>query len=61
MKKIIGIILAILFFVSFWIGLSFTFYFGGMNLTWSIIMPLCCYVATALLVGLVSLIGWLLN
>ena len=61
MKKIIGIILAILSFASFWIGLSFAFYFGGMSLIWSIIMPLCCYIAAALLVGLVSLIGWLLS
>lgn len=61
MKKIIGIILIVLFFVSFWVGLSLVFYGGGVSLWLSIVLPCCCYIGAALLLGFSELITWLLK
>ena len=61
MKKVIGIALIILLFVGYWIGLSFVFYGGGLNLWLSIIIPPCCGIAVLLILGLTELIGWLLS
>ena len=61
MKKIIGIILLALFFIGFWVGMSFIFYNGGLGLWLSIILPFCCYVEAALLLGFIYLINWLLS
>ena len=61
MKKIIGIILIVLFFVVFWVGMSLVFYSGGLNLWWSIIIPFLCYVAAALMLAFVQLVAWLLT
>lgn len=61
MKKIIGIILIVLFLVAFWVGLSVIFYNGGLSLWLSIVIPPCCYIGTTLLVGFVELIAWLLS
>ena len=61
MKKIIGIILTILSFAAFYIGLSFVFYFGGLNIWWSIAMPLLCYVGAILIMAFAHLVAWLLT
>lgn len=61
MKKIIGIILLILFLLAFWVGLSIVFYNGGVSLLWSIILPLCTYLGAILINGFCKLIEWLLN
>lgn len=61
MKKIIGIILIILFLLAFWIGLSIVFYNGGVTLLWSIILPLCIYVGVILINGFCELVTWLLK
>lgn len=61
MKKIIGIILIALFLVAFWVGMSFIFYGGGLDLWLAIIIPLCCYIVAALLLGFIHLISWLLD
>ena len=61
MKKIIGIILIVLFLVAFYIGLSVVLYSGGVSLLWSIITPFLCYVGAALMMGFSELITWLLK
>lgn len=61
MKKIIGIILLALFFIGFWVGISFIFYSGGLSLWLSILIPFCCYVAAVLIVAFTRLIAWLLT
>ena len=61
MKKIIGIILIVLFFLAFWVGLSIVFYNGGLSLLWSIVLPFCCYVGAVLLNGFCKLVEWLLR
>jgi hypothetical protein len=61
MKKIIGIVLIALFFILLWVGLSFVFYSGGINLWLSIIIPPCCYIEAALLIGFLELVTWLLK
>jgi hypothetical protein len=61
MKKIIGIILLVLFFIGFWVGMSFVFYNGGLDLWLSIILPFCCYVAAVLIMAFTRLIAWLLT
>ena len=61
MKKIIGIILIVLFFVAFWVGMSLVFYGGGLDLWLAIIIPPCCYIASALLLEFVALVSWLLD
>lgn len=60
MKKIIGIMLIILFLILFWVGMSIIFYSGGVSLIWSVILPFCIYVVVALINGFCELISWLL-
>ena len=61
MKKIIGIILIVLFIIAFWTGLSLVLYHGGVGLLWSIVVPCLGCVATALLIGFAELVAWLLT
>lgn len=61
MKKIIGIILIVLFFLALWVGLSIVFYNGGVSLLWSIILPLCIYLSVVLINGFCELVAWLLK
>ena len=61
MKKVIGIILLFLFFISFWVGLSFVFYTGGLSLLWSILLPFFVYIGAALLISFIELVTWLLK
>lgn len=61
MKRIIGIILIILFLLAFWVGMSFIFYSGGISLLWSIILPFCIYVTAVLVNGFCELVTWLLK
>ena len=59
--NLIGIVLIALFFISLWVGLSFVFYSGGINLWLSIIIPPCCYIGAALIIGFLELVTWLLE
>ena len=61
MKRIVGYILLLLFFIAFWAFLSFIFYNGGLSLLTSIVLPFCCYIIAALIAGFLELIVWLLN
>lgn len=56
MKRILGILLAILMIASFWFGLSFVFYIGGLGLVISILIPPCCGVVATLIIRLIDLI-----
>jgi hypothetical protein len=59
LKKIIGVILIILFFGAIWAGLTVMFYTGGMPILISIIMPLGIYVVAILFYGFILLLEWL--
>lgn len=61
MKKIIGIILLILFFVAIAVGTSILFCFCGVNWVVSILLTLGAFVAAALIIGFAELVGWLLS
>jgi hypothetical protein len=61
MKKIIGIVLIVLFLVAVGIGLSLTLYSGGVSLLWSIVTPFLCYIGAALMIGFSELVTWLLK
>lgn len=56
MKKVLGIILAIVFALLFWVALTWIFYTGGVGLVLSILLPPGCALGALALVALVDLI-----
>ena len=56
MKRILGILLAILMIALSWFGLSVVFYTGGFGVVISILIPPCCGVVAMLILRLVELI-----
>ena len=56
MKRILGILLAILMIALSWFGLSVVFYIGGLGVVISILIPPCCGVVAMLIIRLVELI-----
>lgn len=56
MKRVLGIILAIVFALLFWVALTWIFYTGGVGLVLSILLPPGCALGALALVALVDLI-----
>lgn len=56
MKKVLGIILAVVFALLFWVALTWIFYTGGVGLVLSILLPPGCALGALALVALVDLI-----
>lgn len=56
MKRILGIIIAVLMAILFWVGLTLVFYSGGLGLVISILIPPGCAIAAILLIVLVDIV-----
>lgn len=60
MKKIIGIILLTLFFVTIAVGISIFLCFAGLNWIVASLITLGVFVVAALIFGFIELVTWLL-